>query len=429
MGKVFNRYFYAISSAKVIDEVTNSCNMCLALKKAPKELFDQSTTQPPIHPGRSLAADVICRSGQKILVVRDTLTSYTTAMFIQNEASSDYKEAIMICTLPMKSENSIVRVDCAPGLVSLKHDIGLHSAGIYLDFGRIKNKNKNPVAEKANQELELEILKIEPSGGPISALTLTKAVCTLNTRIRHNGLSSREMYFRRDQISGEQLDFSDSLLRDSQLTTREKNHLPSARCKACGASKATTPAISVGSVVFVKQEGTKFKSRESYIVISLSGSGMAVIQKLDTCRGYFGSVKYEVPLENLYLSSIDAPGTSHIDAPHSDNFVDIDCSDIDDSDYSDKYVSSDSDSSVEEVVIPRGIDDSNSNDANDIVAITENAAQRQSSRSRRQPQRFGGPVSYDCDSPFDNENDTVENWWPNYPRGSWSPNRGSLINR
>ena len=89
MFKVFNRHFYAISVAKIIDEVTNSCNACLALKKSPKELFEQTSSLPPDHPGRCLAADVICRAKQKILVLRDTLTSYTAATFIQNETASE----------------------------------------------------------------------------------------------------------------------------------------------------------------------------------------------------------------------------------------------------------------------------------------------------------------------------------------------------
>ena len=114
--KVFGRYFFALSSTRIIEEVTNSCNTCLALKKAPRELLEQTSSDPPDHPGSSLAADVICRTGQKILVVRDTLTSYTAATFIQSEKAKEYKEAILICTLPMKSEVSSIRVDCAPGL-------------------------------------------------------------------------------------------------------------------------------------------------------------------------------------------------------------------------------------------------------------------------------------------------------------------------
>ena len=47
--------------------------------------------------------------------------------------------------------------------------------------------------------------------------------------------------------------------------------------------------------------------------------------------------------------------------------------------------------------------------------------QRRSSRSRRRPDRYGASTSYDSDSPFNGEDDMVQNYWPNYPRGSWRP--------
>ena len=422
MLKVFNRYFYTISAARVIDEVSNSCDICLALKKVPKELFEQTSSQPPCHPGRSLAADVICRAGQKILVVRDTLTSFTAATFIQNETASEYRDAIMMCTLPMKSEISNVRVDCAPGLRALEFDVNLKSMGICLDFGRTKNINKNPVAEKANQELELEILKLDPSGKPISAITLTKAVCVLNTRIRHMGLSSKEMLFGRDQISGERLEFTDNMLGDSQFACREQNHLASARSKAKGGMQPSVPDISIGSVVFLKQEGSKFKSRQSYVVTDLfSNSNMAVIQKLDYNRGHFGSAKYEVPIDNLFICSIDNKRNPHnldLNECSSEDLNPVECgpSVAPSSNLKDEkgILSCDSDSSVDEVIIPK--------DHSGQIEVNDNQLsppQRRSSRNRRKPDRFGS-VHYD-DSPFHGENDTVENWWPNYPRGTWLP--------
>ena len=45
--------------------------------------------------------------------------------------------------------------------------------GILLELGSAKNPNKNPIAEKANQELELELLKTVPSGVTVSAAALT----------------------------------------------------------------------------------------------------------------------------------------------------------------------------------------------------------------------------------------------------------------
>ena len=413
MGKVFNRYFYALSSMKVIEDVTNSCNTCLALRKAPNELFEQSSSSPPSHPGSSLAADVICRAGQKILVVRDTLTSFTAATFIQNETASEYRDAIMLCTLPMKAEVSEVRVDCAPGLKSLERDIGLKSAGIKLDFGRVKNKNKNPVAEKANQELEIEILKLDPSGKPISAITLTKAVCVLNSRIRHMGLSAKEMFFGRDQISGERLDFTDNLLGESQSHLRKQNHLSSAKSKAKGGNRPPSSDISVGSVVFLKQEGSKFKSRESYIVTDVLNTDTVVVQKMDSGKGYFGSVRYEVPIDRLFLCSIGGKQNHRL---YSDN---SDLNPIDDNLAASSLKNrnlisseSDSDDTVHDVVIPQ--------EQISQPELIEVRPQRSSSRIRRRPNRYGS-VDYDADSPFQGESDTVADWWPNYPRGTWSP--------
>ena len=88
----------------------------------------------------------------------------------------------------------------------------LSSNGIILDFGRVKNVNKNPVAERANQELEQELLRLDPSGAAISEGTLHQALKNLNTRIRNRGLSSQEMLFCRDQATGKQLLFSDEAL-------------------------------------------------------------------------------------------------------------------------------------------------------------------------------------------------------------------------
>ena len=300
----------------------------------------------------SLAADVICRAGQKILVARDTLTAYTTATFIPGETASDYRDGIIICTLPMKSQLSSLRVDCAPGLKPLKEDKTLQSHGIFLDFGRVKNANKNPVAEKANQELELEILKIDPSGKAISAASLTKAVHVLNTRIRNSGLSAKEMFFQRDQVSGKQLSFDDSSLGSIQSRTRQKNHIASAISKGKGGNKAQIPDVSIGSIVFIKQEGSKFCPRESYLVVDILNSQTAVLQKMDINRGSFRSQRYEVPLENLY-PSVEGQSPCKV-APTQ--LIDKQ-SDISDNDFSLPECVSSSDDS--EIVISLPCDESN----------------------------------------------------------------------
>ena len=85
----------------------------------------------------------------------------------------------------------MIRVDPAPGFMALRNDETLKSLRLSLEIGRVKNPNKNPVVEKAMLELEEELLKQEPTGGPVSQLGLFITVARLNSRIRYSGLSAR----------------------------------------------------------------------------------------------------------------------------------------------------------------------------------------------------------------------------------------------
>ena len=83
----------------------------------------------------------------------------------------------------------------------MRKDKLLEHFRISLYIGRVKNPNKNPIAEKAISELEDELLKQDPRGGPFTALSLATTVARLNSRIRYMGLSAREMYTKRDQFT------------------------------------------------------------------------------------------------------------------------------------------------------------------------------------------------------------------------------------
>ena len=100
--------------------------------------------------------------------------------------------------------------------MSLVNDQFLQHHRIVLELGNPKNLNKNPVAEKAVQELEIELLRQNPLGGAVSEVTLAVATANLNSRIRSRGLSSREMWSQRDQFSNRQL-----LMSDEDLITKQ----------------------------------------------------------------------------------------------------------------------------------------------------------------------------------------------------------------
>ena len=86
----------------------------------------------------------------------------------------------------------------APGFKSLVNDQLLRHHRIVLERGNQKNPNKNPAAEKAVQELQIELLRQDPLGDAVSEDTLAVATANLNSRIRSHGLYSREMWSQRD---------------------------------------------------------------------------------------------------------------------------------------------------------------------------------------------------------------------------------------
>ena len=115
--------------------------------------------------------------------------------------------------LRLLGDNPItVRVDPAPGFVALVNDSDLARHGIRLEIGHGENVNKNPVAEHAFKELGIELLQLSPDDGPVSTVTLALATANLTSRIRRGGLSAREIWTQRYQITAEQLPITDRQL-------------------------------------------------------------------------------------------------------------------------------------------------------------------------------------------------------------------------
>ena len=209
-------------------------------------------------------------------------------------------------------------MDNAPGFITLKDDHVLKANGISLDLGNVKNINKNPVAERCNQELEKELLKIDPSGSPVTPLVLSTATDVLNSRTRHQGLSAKEIVFGRDQYTGNKLVVDGKEISDKQDKLRKTNHLPSAYSKSKSKQKAIDASVEVGDLVFIKSEGSKNNPRERYIIVSIKDRN-AILQKMNTTK--FCSKRYEVPLSKLYLA-VEKIGECH--TPHQTSHSDSD---------------------------------------------------------------------------------------------------------
>ena len=125
-----------------------------SLRNLPQPLLNQTTNDPPAVVGISFAADVLRRSKQFILVLRDTSISFTSACIIPDEKTATLRDNLSTLFVAFHSPDgppATIRVDPAPGFRALKNDPALLTLGITLEIGRPKNINKNPVAEKSRK--------------------------------------------------------------------------------------------------------------------------------------------------------------------------------------------------------------------------------------------------------------------------------------
>ena len=108
-----------------------------------------------------------------------------------------------------------VSVDNAPGFKSLVNttDSELQQLGITMIKTDELNKNANAVVDRACQELEQELIRLEPEGTEVSNATLKLAILNLNAKLRCRGnISAYEMNHARDQNTGENLELNDKTI-------------------------------------------------------------------------------------------------------------------------------------------------------------------------------------------------------------------------
>ena len=317
LNQVFDRYFYAICSSDAIKAASDKCGFCNSLKRIPNELREQTSSQLPSGPGQQFSADVIRRNRQKIFVTRDVFSSFTTATLIHDESAATMRSALISTTSLLRHSTCTVRVDGATGFVALRDDPLLKEHGISIEYGRVKNPNKNPVIDKGIQELEKEFLRAEYDGQELTQVAIDTCLRRLNSRIRHNGLSSKEIITRRDQITGHDLTFADTELSDYHQDLRDRNHLYSSKSKAKGGKPAANVGIGIGDLVFIKGEGDKFNRRSQYLVTSQNDK-LCTLQKMS--NGKFMSKFLEVPVRDLFkVVKEPVPDTTRQNVPQVDN--------------------------------------------------------------------------------------------------------------
>ena len=214
------------------------------------------------------------RARQLILVVRECSTSYTSAIHIPDERAASLRDGLLMLCTPLRlldGPPAIVRCDPAPGFQALANDPQLSATRLQIEIGEAKNPNKNPVAERAIQELREELRKIDPHDQPITPTQLAVTTANLNTKLRSHGISAREFLYQRDQFSGTQIPLSDSDLIDEQHLRRTSNHLPSVRSKFPKSPDTVgpSPSLSIGDIVYIRSDRDKSKARNRYLVTGL----------------------------------------------------------------------------------------------------------------------------------------------------------------
>ena len=322
----FEQFFFALDLDKHLHKVSDQCHQCTALCRLPENCSSQTTRDPPPALGLSYALDVLNRARQCILVVPECVSSYIMMCLVPNEQAPTLRDAIIglgKVLIPLKGPPITIQVDAGPGLTSLADDSLLKHHRIFLECGRIKNHNKNPLAEKAVQELEQELIRLDPTGGAIPTLTLPLATAILNKRIRGQDLSAWEIWFQRDMFTNEQVPDNDLFIIDEQHASRSQNHLVSEASKTPKGHSPLTPLIAKGDLVYLCRDVDKHGARDRYIVTSTDGPWCDIKEFTGSqLRNKSYRVKqsecYKVPSEILDppgWSSIDSDGEEHHTSP------------------------------------------------------------------------------------------------------------------
>ena len=280
LRELLRRHFFALNLDEAVTSYVASCVPCAAKRDKKHTEAPMSTVTPPEYFGEQYASDVIKRERQKILVLRETATSYTWAKIVKNETAQALESGLRSLFSQVRPPNAArpasCRLDNAPGFKTLALNDCLKDIGVKIDLGNAANINSNPVAEKANRELEQCIITCQPTGGRITSQVLASAVSMLNSRPRWSTMSSYELWTGRDQITGHSLLFDQKHIIALQHKRRLKSHpdVPD-----------TFPDFKPGDLVFNNEEGSKLKARDKLIIQEYLGNGMFRLDRLHDATG------------------------------------------------------------------------------------------------------------------------------------------------
>ena len=226
----------------------------------------------------------------------------------------------------------MIRTDPTPGFLALRNDKLLQRSNLKLEIGRIKNPNKNPVADKGIRELEDELMRLNSSGGPVSRTSLSQAIAVLNSRIRFSGVPAQELWTQKDQFKDKQIPVSDREVITKQNRNRNVNHEPSKKSKNPSGRIAPLCNSHVVYLVYLHADRDKTRARDRYLVVGIEGEWCTVWKFVGS---QIRSQLYSVHISDYYTVQHKAEVLSshcrHRLYPESDS-DDMECA-INDSDH------------------------------------------------------------------------------------------------
>ena len=262
--------FFLLDRDKKIKDVWDNCTLCQSVAKIPVEIHTYQPNQMPDHPGKSFTVDILRTSKRYIMVSMENFSGFLTTAFLASEKADTLLEGLIQTISPFKASTPslvTIRTDKAPGFNALKNKPNeLKDLGIDLDLGEPKNKNSTALVDRKMQELETEIKKLSPNQNFVSVKLLAKATSAVNEKIRNQGLSSKEILFSRDQYSHANLPLEDKSISENVMRERTTNNAYSAKSKAQVQKSASSANAKKGKTVFLKNDGSKLKARDLYLV-------------------------------------------------------------------------------------------------------------------------------------------------------------------
>ena len=306
MTQVVQRFYYTPGYLSFLDTLYENCHVCQSLKTLPKLFKPESSTKIEGFAVK-FSADIIERCTQKIFVLVESLTGFTQAKLIPDQTTKTLEHTLFsMLSLFANPQGCSVRTDGAQGWQALKKITETSGTPWFIqqfsiDIGDPMNKNKNPLAENKIKEIQKEILKFKLTQGPITSMELDVVIRTINQRPRNKGNSSGELVFKRSQVDGSPISTDDSELATfiHELRTNTNSYKASTTNL-----RQEEQSFNVGDLVFIREDLTKLKPRDRYIVVSVD-NGTIGIQKFDTS---LRSKVYYLHNSQLILASYFRPG-------------------------------------------------------------------------------------------------------------------------